>query len=83
MLRTESVEGYDTCILFRIGFLVSLSGFSGNSAKEIKRARTAWHASQANFEKHAVGALFKKFGLYLNTPCILSLMPAVWLEPDI
>jgi len=44
MFRTERVEGNETRILFRINFLVSLSDFSGISAKDIKRARNAWHA---------------------------------------
>jgi hypothetical protein len=44
MFRTESVEGNETRILFRINFLVSLSDFSGSSAKDIKRARNEWYA---------------------------------------
>jgi hypothetical protein len=37
----QSAEGNEKRILFRINFLVSRSGFSGNSAKKIKRARNA------------------------------------------
>jgi hypothetical protein len=44
MFQTESGEGNKTRILFRINFLVTLSDFSGNSAKDIKRARNARYA---------------------------------------